>query len=388
MTDLSVKEKTTTVPLINLEPYLELIAKNGPTGRKERNIPADTVAALEKSGIFRALVPKEMGGLGATPQQWFRALITLAEQDMSTAWISGVISVHPFQIALMDERAQQETFGNNPNTRISSSYNPFGARTEVVEGGIMLHGRWGWSSGSMHCDWVLLGAIVEGQQLLQTCLVPRKDYVIEDTWHSMGLQGTGSNDIVIEKPVFVPNHRIHRQTDGYNCVNKQSEPKYSLPWAQVFAATVAAPAIGAVRHAIRLFSSKIQSSSTDPTKLQGDPDILRRVAEANTLVNQAEAELLQKFDCMMSVVDRGKKIPLTDRARYRYETGTIVVRMMKAIDLLFDVAGGRSVFEGAEIQDIWHDVHVARAHVANNPVPLARNYGNILLGGKNADYFI
>ena len=83
MTDLSVKEKTTTVPLINLEPYLELIAKNGPTGRKERNIPADTVAALEKSGIFRALVPKEMGGLGATPQQWFRALITLAEQDMS-----------------------------------------------------------------------------------------------------------------------------------------------------------------------------------------------------------------------------------------------------------------------------------------------------------------
>ena len=90
----------------------------------------------------------------------------------------------------------------------------------------------------------------------------------------------------------------------------------------------------------------------------------------------------------MSVVDRGNKIPLTDRARYRYETGTIVVRMMKAIDLLFDVAGGRSVFEGAEIQDIWHDVHVARAHVANNPVPLARNYGNILLGGKNADYFI
>ena len=62
--------------------------------------------------------------------------------------------------------------------------------------------------------------------------------------------------------------------------------------------------------------------------------------------------------------------------------------MMKAIDLLFDVAGGRSVFLGAEIQNIWHDVHIARAHVANNPVPLARNYGNMVLGGENADFFL
>ena len=106
------------------------------------------------------------------------------------------------------------------------------------------------------------------------------------------------------------------------------------------------------------------------------------------MIDRAETALLAKFDAMMSIIDRGQEIPLIDRARYRHETGTIIVQMMQAVDLLFDVGGGRSVFLGSELQEIWHDIHIARAHVANNPVPLARNYGNMLLGGDNVDFFI
>jgi 3-hydroxy-9,10-secoandrosta-1,3,5(10)-triene-9,17-dione monooxygenase len=296
--------------------------------------------------------------------------------------------VHAFQIALMDHETQREVYGANPDERVSSSYNPVGARTEVVDGGVMLHGRWGWSSGCDHCNWVLLGAIVEGRPALQTMLVPRSDYVIEDTWHVMGLQGTGSNDIVIEKPVLVPERRIHAQMDGYHSKNEQDEPVYSLPWAQIFAATVAAPTIGAARRGLKLFVEKAGGSSTDPTKLMGDPDIVRRVAEASTLIDRAERDLLANFDAMTALLDAGDAIPLIDRARYRYETGTTATRMMEAIDILFDVGGGRSVFLGAPLQDIWHDIHITRAHVANNPVPLARNYGNMILGGDNADFFI
>ena len=120
----------------------------------------------------------------------------------------------------------------------------------------------------------------------------------------------------------------------------------------------------------------------------GDPDILRRVAEVKTLIDGAEQGLLANFDAMTTRLDEGKKIPLIDRARYRYETGTIATRMMQAIDLLFDVGGGRSVFLDAPLQNIWHDIHITRAHVANNPVPLARNFGNMVLGGENADFFI
>jgi len=388
MTKMTTLSGTKTVNPINIAPFLKRIGSNGKVGRFERRVPDDSVKALRESGLFRALLPKSLGGIGATPQQWLQTLIKLAEQDMSTAWIGGVISVHAFQIALMDAQAQKDVYGDNPDQGVSSSYNPVGAKTKEVDGGVMLSGRWGWSSGSDHCEWVLLGTIVEGRQLLQTMLVPRADYVVEDTWHTMGLQGTGSNDIVIEEPVFVPDYRIHRQFDGYNCVNEQPQRIYNLPWAQIFASTVCAPTIGAARHALDLFTAKVGGSSTDPTKLMGDPDILRRVAEAKTLIDDAEATLMRNFDAMMALIENGQEIPLLDRAKYRYQTGTVVVRMMEAIDLLFDVAGGRSVFLGAEIQEIWHDIHIARAHVANNPVPLARNYGNMVLGGENKDFFI
>tara|TARA_R110001606_G_scaffold244964_4_gene392933 strand:+ start:4527 stop:5693 length:1167 start_codon:yes stop_codon:yes gene_type:complete len=386
-TVLKAQIKANTGP-IDIDPYLDILARGAQSARKDRMVPKESVEAMREAGLFRAFIPPKLGGIGASPQQWLRTLITIAERDMSTAWIGGVISVHAFQIALMDHETQQEVYGANPDERVSSSYNPVGARTEEVDGGVMLHGRWGWSSGCDHCNWALLGAIVKGRPMLQTMLVPRSAYKIEDTWHVMGLQGTGSKDVVIEEPVFIPNSHIHSQMDGYNIENDQAEPIYALPWAQIFAATVAAPSIGAARHGLKLFLEKASGSSTDPTKLMGDPDVVRRVAEVKTLIDNAELGLLANFDAMTALLDAGEEIPLIDRARYRYETGTIATRMMQAIDTLFDVGGGRSVFLDAPLQNIWHDIHITRAHVANNPVPLARNYGNMVLGGDNADFFI
>ena len=289
-TALKAQIKADTGP-IDIDPYLDILTRGGPIARCDRMVPLESVEAMRESGLFRAFIPPKLGGIGASPQQWLRTLITIAERDMSTAWIGGIISVHAFQIALMDHATQQEVYGKNPDERISSSYNPVGARTEEVEGGVMLRGRWGWSSGCDHCNWVLLGAIVNGRPMLQTMLVPLSACEIEDTWHVMGLQGSGSKDVVIEKPVFIPNSHIHSQMDGYNSENDQAEAIYSLPWAQIFAATVAAPSIGAARHGLKLFMEKACGSSTDPTKLMGDPDILRRVAEVKTLIDGAEQGL-------------------------------------------------------------------------------------------------
>jgi 3-hydroxy-9,10-secoandrosta-1,3,5(10)-triene-9,17-dione monooxygenase len=287
----------------------------------------------------------------------------------------------------MDEEAQRDVYGDSPDACVSSSYNPVGGKTEVVDDGILLSGRWGWSSGCDHCDWVLLGAIIPGEGY-RTFMVPRTDYEIEDTWHSMGLQGTGSNDIVIDTPVLVPHYRTHKQMDGFNCVNEQTNPMYSMPWAQSFVRVVSTPAIGAAKHASKLFKENVNTSSTDPTKLVGDPEVLRRIVEAEALIDQAETMMLRNFDVMMDTVNNGQEIPMTDRLRYRYQASTVINDMIKAVDLLFDAAGGRSVFVGSEIQNIWHDIHIARAHVANNPVGFARNWGNVMLGGQNQDFFV
>ncbi len=388
LTKSKVSENLDGSPSINVQPHLKKISELAGAGRENRCVPKEVVESLAEAGIFRAMVPKKHGGMEATPEEFLRAQILISEADMSAGWITGVLGVHPYQISLMSDQAVKEVYGDNPDARISSSYNPVGAKAERTDGGIMLSGRWGWSSGSPHCEWVLLGAIVDKQPFIHTLLVPRSEYEVEDTWHVLGLQGTASNDIVIEKPVFVPDHRTHSAMDGFNCVNVQDSALYGLPWAQFFASCVAAPGIGAAKRALKIFVEKASSSSTDPSKLGTDPDITRRIGEAANAIDTAESTLFRNHQTMLDLVMRGEQIPLIDRAKYRYQTGSILSNMLAVVDQLFDVAGGRSVFLGSEIQNIWQDMHTARAHIANNPVPLLRNWGRMILGAETQDTFI
>lgn len=392
MGQAALKKQTAHGEAFNISQALDVVSKNADKSRENRQICDETIGALRDTGYFRTFLPKQYGGLELSPQEFFKASVDIAERDMGTAWASGIIAVHAYQLSLMDPKAAEDVYKTNPDTLICSSYNPAGAKVETTEGGFMLSGRWGWSSGSGHCTWVLLGGLIfdQGKENIhyRTFLIPKKDFMIEDTWHAMGLQATGSNDVVIEKPVFVPEYRTHHQMDGFNCKHTQSNPMYNIPWAQLFIRVVCTPAIGAAKHALKLFIENATSSSTDPTRLAGDPDVTRRIAQAANLIDETEAIMYRNFDEMMDAVKAGQEIPMLDRIKYRYQASLVIERMMEAVDLLFNVAGGRSVFNGSPIQDIWHDIHIARAHVANSPVGFARNWGAVQLGGENTDVFV
>lgn len=364
---------------------LDLISSKSDEQRAAREMSKEVVDALKACGFFTMLLPKQWGGLERKPQEFFAEQVRIAEADMSTAWAGGIIAVHAFQLALMSEEAQREVYENDPNTLISSSYNPVGARAEMCEGGFMLHGRWGWSSGSGYCTWALLGGVIPGDGY-RTFLVPRSQYEIEDTWNVMGLQGTGSNDVVISEPIFVPEHRTHKQMDGFNCVNDQENPMYDLSWAQTFVRVVNSAAIGALKKAVKVFvESKQGNSTTDMTKFAGDVETQERLAKVLNTIAELEAVMYHNFDKMEAA---NWKPSLEDRIMYRYQASIVIDKAIEAIDTLFDVAGGRSVFNGHPLQQLWHDIHIARCHVANNPTAFARNLGSVTLGMENKDVFI
>src|SRR3954447_17330664 len=175
----------------------------------DRQVPEETVAELKEAGVFRMLQPKRWGGLETDPVDFYEVVRTLAAACGSTGWVTSVLGVHPWQLALFPDQAQRDVWGEDPDTLVSSSYAPTG-RLTPVDGGYECTGRWCFSSGSAHCQWVLLGAIVMGPDGkpvdFLTVLIPRSDYVIEDVWDVVGLRGTGSNDVVVDK-AFVLAHR-------------------------------------------------------------------------------------------------------------------------------------------------------------------------------------
>lgn len=358
--------------------------------KKIRRVPQESIDELQSIGFFLALQPHAFSGFEIDPQDFFRMHCRIAEACMSTAWASGIIAVHAFQIAIMDETAQKDVWGDDVHTRVSSAYAPLG-KVKIVDGGFEFSGRWGWSSGSNHCTWALLGGIVPGEGY-RTFLVPNTDYEIEDTWHSMGLQGTGSNDIVIKK-AFVPEHRTHKQLDGFNLNNPgttlNTSALYKIPWAQIFVRVVSTPAIGACKDAVELYKETVMAkASIDASKHATDPHTLERIAQALNTIDEMEVLLYRNFDMLMDKAKAGVEPSIQERAKCRYQASLVIEKSLTVIDSLFSMAGGRSVFVGAEIQQRFLDIHTARAHIANNPTGFSRNLGAIALGMDNSDFFI
>lgn len=341
------------------------------------NVPAETVAEMQEAGFFRILQPKRWGGYEMHPNVFFAVQKALAEGCMSTGWIYGVLGCHPYELALFHDEAQREVWGDNGGAMlVSSTYQPVG-KVEKVEGGFYLSGRWGFSSGSTHCGWVLLGAINfdtdGGPPDMRTFLLPRGDYqVIEGTWDVFGLQGTGSFDILVER-VFVPEHRTHRAADGFACTNPgQAEndgPLYRLPWAQIFVRSVSTAAFGGARAAVNAAMEIMQGRvSTNTGKAsKADPLLHGAIAKAHAQILEMELTHQTTFDRLMAKSESGEPITLEERALYAYQSSTVVRRLAELVDGMVQLLGGRAVYMSSAIIQPWLDLNAARAHVANDP---------------------
>ena len=107
---------------------------------------------LRETGMVWLLQPTEWGGYEAHPNDFLEAVMTVGAASPSAGWIAGVVGVHPWEIAMMDPRLQEEIWGEDPDTWTASPYAPFGRATQV-DGGFLFSGRWPYSTGTDHCAW-------------------------------------------------------------------------------------------------------------------------------------------------------------------------------------------------------------------------------------------
>lgn len=363
----------------------------------DRKIPDETIAEMQEAGFFRILQPKRWGGYEMHPNVFYDVQKLLSEGCMSTGWVYGTVGGHPYELALFHDAAQHEVWGKDDSVLVSSSYQPVG-KVEIVEGGFKLSGRWGFSSGSEHCDWVLLGALVPPAQAggapdMRTFLIPRADYEIDRTWDVFGLQGTGSHDVVVAG-AFVPEHRTHRAVDGFLCQNpgqvENDAPLFSLPWAQIFLRLVSTAALGGARNAVNaaMQITKDRVSTNTGKASKADPILLNAIAKAVSQIDEMEVVLRRNFDAMMELADKGSPLPMEMRALYRFQSATVVRRCADLVDDLLPLLGGRAIYNSSAIIQPWLDLNAARAHVANDPHNMAPDVVNIMMGEPPAFPFL
>jgi len=349
-----------------------------------RNVPAESVKALAEAGFFRLLQPAGFGGLEADPLTFYQAVRQIASACGSTGWVASVLGVHAWQLALFPPAAQDEVWGEDTGTRMSSSYAPTGKARLAdaghgghgADGGHQLSGRWSFSSGCDHASWVLLGGIVTDERDqpvdFRTFLLPRSDYQIDDVWNTVGLRGTGSNDIVVND-VFVPAHRSLSFADVTKCACPgqavNPAPLYKIPFGSVFSYAITTPIIGMAGGAYQAhveYQRNRISTAYAGSKVAEDPFAQARVAEAAAEIDAAWLALEHNMSELMGHAKRGEPIPMPLRLRIRRDQVLGTGRAIAAVNMLFENSGGRALRSGTVIQRLWRDAHAGRAHAIND----------------------
>jgi 3-hydroxy-9,10-secoandrosta-1,3,5(10)-triene-9,17-dione monooxygenase len=361
-----------------------------------RRIPDESIKSLQGTGFFRLLQPARYGGVEASPVDFYRGVRLIASACGSTGWVSSVLGVHPWQLALFDDRAQQEVWGEDSSTLISSSYAPMG-RAKAVDGGYRFSGRWSFSSGCDHAQWIFLGGLVLGDEGtpvdFRTFLLPRADYEIDDVWDTIGLRGTGSNDIIVED-VFVPEHRTLSFIDTGRCVCPgqavNTGAVYKLPFAMVFSNSIAVPVLGMATGAYEAYVSWTRERVRASTGGKASDDSFNqlRIAEAAGRIDAAVLQVERNINEALGFATRGEKVPMPLRVQSRRDQVSATGAGIVAVDRLFESAGGRALKAGTPIQRFWRDAHAGRVHAINDPEKAMVLFGQYELGIKVQDAWL
>ena len=377
--------------LDGIRDLLPTIRERADEAERLRVVPEASIKEIEETGFFKLLQPRRFDGLEASPVDFYTAVRDIASACGSTGWVSSVLGVHPWQVALFADEAQQAVWGSDTNVRLSSSYAPTGKAT-LTDGGYTLSGKWSFSSGCDHATWVLLGGLVfngEGQVVdFKTFMVPRHQYRIEDVWNVVGLRGTGSNDIIVED-VFVPEAFTLSMGETGMCKGPgqavNTSNLYKLPFHSIFTTTICTPIIGmaygAYAEHVDMQQKRVRAAYLGE-KASLDPFAAVRIARAASDIDAAWALAMNNIREEMALVEKGEPIPLGLRLKVRRDQVLGSQRALDAIDALFEASGGRALAEGTYLQRAWRDAHAGRVHAANDPERALQMYGAHEFGHK------
>ena len=328
---------------------------------------------LRESGIIRLLQRSSHGGYEAHPREFAETVMGTAGIYGSAGWVGGIVGVHPWQLAFADPRVQDEVLGPDSNTWMASPYMP-GGLAVPVDGGYRMTGRWHFSSGTDHCDWIFLGAMVAGADGAAVMppvglhvILPRSDYeIIEDSWDVVGLRGTGSKDIVVTD-AFIPDYRVMKSQEVIDGTAAKkygaTETLYRMPWSTMFPLGITAATIGiaegVLAHGLAFQRERVGATGT---KIKDDPYVLHALGESAAEIDAARQQLLSNADRIFDMVDAGEEIDFETRATSRRNQIRSAWRAVRAADEIFDRSGGSALRMDNPLQRFWRDAHCGLHH--------------------------
>ena len=359
----------------------ELASAAAAETERERRLPEELVARLRASGLMVAGAPREVGGLELAPGLALRCAEEIARGDASAGWCVSIAATSSLLAAYLPPESRAELF-DDPQKIYAGVWAPRG-KGQPVDGGLVVSGRWPYCSGIVHSSVFFAGCIVDGggdpegaQPMPSVIAMPQGDLEIVDTWHTLGLRGTGSHDTVAHE-LFVPAARVFSLFDG----PRIDSPLYRFPVFGYFALSIGAAALGNARGAIDDFAAlaahKVGQGST--RTLAERSATQAAVAEAEASLRAARALYHGAIEAAWEAAQEDEPVSVELRNGLRLASTHAVRTSADAVRSMYDLAGGTAIYDGSPLQRRFRDAHTATAHFQVNAASRELQ-GRVLLG--------
>lgn len=353
-----------------------------------RRIPDATMAELVDSGLLRMNQASRWGGAELGNEAVVELVSTVAAGDAASGWVFGLIASHFWLASAFGLELQEEMWGDDPNAMMSSSFAAEASSCSAVDGGYRISGRWPYSSGSDHCTWAMVGAVIPTENaaapLMRWCIVPRSDYTVDDTWRTCALRGTGSNTLGLDD-VFVPEHRtvdpillMIGQAPG---ADANPSPLFRLTFATALSWYLSATALGAAARTADDFAGYAKTKRSKFTgELELSEPMIVHVGTSSAQVEAARSVMRYRARSLDETLAAGR-VPSVAEAIASNRDATTAVRMcVDVVERCMRFSGGSGLFESHTVQQGWRDVHGVAAHMGYNTDTVYGNWGRQLLG--------
>jgi indole-3-acetate monooxygenase len=348
-----------------------IIREHADATERERRLARPVLEAMRVAGLFRMFTPRALGGLEADPVTVARVAEEIAGFDSAAAWALQAGNTGAWWASQFSEAGVAELFADGPDLMFAASFSP-PHRAEEVPGGYRLTGRGPLASTIHDSPWVMMTAIVfDGEQPRMTPFGPEivaltmrtSDVRIIDTWHSLGMRGTDSNDVEANG-VFVPAARSFHVTPEYERAPQFQGPLYRVSALVATFVIVAPVALAIARGAL----DELRELAGRKTPLGSRKTLRDRAAVQAAL---AEGEAMHRsarlffYDALATAWRRavaGQPATLEHKADLML-AGTHAVRSAaKVADLMHRMAGSSGIYERSRLERHFRDAQTVRHH--------------------------
>jgi alkylation response protein AidB-like acyl-CoA dehydrogenase len=359
-----------------------------------RKISEETIDAFRQAGFFKLMQPARYGGYEYGFTGFIDVISELGRGCTSSSWGCAIGAIHQWLIAGFPKQAQDDVWKANPEAFACVSYAPTGA-TEKVEGGYLIKGKWGFVSNVDNSAWGILGAQVPAAEKGAPpqpafLLLPSSDWTVEDNWHVAGQSGTGSKTIVIDKGVFVPEHRKLMVGDAAAGASPGTAVNtnriYAIPFLSALPVCLVSPllgaALGAVEEFVNMCGVRVTRGGVGGAgnRVSEFYPVQSRVAEASALADAARLLINRDTAEVERMTAAGQPLSVDQRIRNRRDHAFAARLARDAVEAVFAAVGGSGLSLDQPIQRMWRDSNAITRHITLNWDAVSSMVGQHLLG--------